>query len=205
MNRFFNPDSWLWKPFAYVADVVLLSCLWFVCSVPIVTLGAATTAMYDVAARCIRGGDRAFFVRFFRTFKREFRLSTLSWLLWAAVIAGAFLLVRLYGNSAAVTGGSTALTIAGLAVTVVLLGVSCWVWPLLSRFSFSFGGLNLTALKLAVSRLPATVFVGLVTVGGAYVCVRYWMPTLVVPALAALLWSLPMERAFRKYMPNDPQ
>lgn len=199
MNHFFNPDSWLWKPFSYVADVVLLSCLWFVCSVPIVTIGAATAAMYDVAARCIRGGDRAFFARFFRTFKRELPLATLSWLLWAAVTAGVFLLVRLYGNSAAVTYGSTALTIAGLTVTVVLIGISCWVFPLLSRFSFSFGSLNLTALKLAVSRLPATVLIGLLTVGGVYVCVRFWMPTLVVPALAALLWSLPMERAFRKY------
>ena len=70
-NSLFNSENWLWSPFSLVADFLILSCLWLLCSIPVLTLGAATAAMYDCCARCMKDGDRAMFSRFFRTFRRE--------------------------------------------------------------------------------------------------------------------------------------
>lgn len=199
MNRFFNAENWLWKPFGYVADVLLLSCIWFLCSVPLITLGAATTALYDTVARCVRGNDNAMFSRFFRTFKQEFKTSTLSALAWAAVIGLGYGAVRVFGNSVAVTDGAVVVTVAALLLLVVVIGIGSWVFPLLSRFSFGFTGLNTTAVKLAVSQMPRTLALGVSTVLAAYLCLQLWIPFLFLPALLTLFWTVLMEPVFRRY------
>ena len=45
----FNPENGLWRLVAKFADVLALSVLWLLCSVPLVTLGAATAALYSSA------------------------------------------------------------------------------------------------------------------------------------------------------------
>lgn len=199
----FNSESFVWKPFGWVADILLMSGLWFVCSVPIVTLGAATTALYDCAVRCVRGRDQKIFARFFRTFKRELGQSVLCELFWAGVIAVGYWLIKTFGNHVAVTDAAVVATVAMLLILVVAVGVACWVLPLLSRFTFSFGPLNATAVKLALANIPRTMALGLSTVVAAWVCIQWWIPFLFVPMLLMLLWSLLLEPVFRKYMPEE--
>ena len=59
MNQIFNPENFFWKCFDKMADVVGLSLLWFMCSLPVVTIGPAWAALYDAAAGCVRGGEGA--------------------------------------------------------------------------------------------------------------------------------------------------
>ena len=65
MAGFFSSENWYWKPFGYVGDAVLLSCTWVLTSVPVVTAGAATTALYDCVAHCVRGREKDIFSRYF--------------------------------------------------------------------------------------------------------------------------------------------
>ena len=95
-NSLFDAESWLWKPFGYVADFLILSALWLLCSVPIVTAGAAFAALYDCCARCVLGGEQERLTRCFRTFRRELKLGSGSFLLWAAVLGGGGLCLRLW-------------------------------------------------------------------------------------------------------------
>lgn len=41
----FNPENRFWRWVDRIADVLILSLLWTVCSVPVVTVGAASTAL----------------------------------------------------------------------------------------------------------------------------------------------------------------
>lgn len=204
-GNLFNSEGWFWKPFGWIADILMLSWVWVLCSIPVVTLGAATTAMYDCAARCIRGRDQKMFSRFFRTFKREFGVSTLCLLLWGAVIAGCYLLIRAYGNTVNVTDGSVVVTVALLLLLVTVAGVAAWVLPLLSRFTFSFGQLNLTAVKLALSQMPRTMILGISTVLAVFLCAQFLIPIFFLPALLVLLWTVVMEPVFRKYMEEEEE
>ena len=61
-----------------LTDVLALSLLWTFLSLPLFTLGAATTALYDSVAHCVRGGEAPPYARFFRAFKAEFKLSALT-------------------------------------------------------------------------------------------------------------------------------
>ena len=44
MGSLFNPQNAFWSVFGKIADVLALSLLWVICSLPVVTMGAATAA-----------------------------------------------------------------------------------------------------------------------------------------------------------------
>lgn len=203
MNRFFSRDNWLWNPFSWVADMVILSCLWVICCVPLVTAGAATTALYDCAARCVRGGDEKIFARFFRTFRRELVQSVPTLLLWCGVIVGGYAAISVYGNNVAVTAVSVAITTALLLLLTVVVGIAVWVFPLLSRFTFGVAQLNATAVKLALVHLPRTMALGIVTVLAGFLCLQFIAPLFFLPAVLAWVWTMLLEGVFRTYENDD--
>lgn len=198
-NSLFDSENWLWQPFSVVADVLILSCLWLVCSIPILTMGAATTALYDCCARCIRGGEREMFSRFFRTFRRELGQGSVSFLLWAAILAGGLNLIRAYTANAEGTDMNVALAYAMAALLALLAGICAWVFPLLSRFTFSFSSLQVTALKLAIVHLPRTIALTAVTLLGGWLCLRLLMPVMVVPGIAGVIAAYILEPVFKTY------
>lgn len=189
-----------WRWMAKLADVLVLSLLWLLCSVPIVTVGAATAALYDAAARCVRGGENGPWGRFLRTFRAE-----LSTAIPAALACGLPLLLFFWIfrwlRLAAQAGvpGMEVLSAAYLVVLILPVGTFCWMFPLLSRFTFRPLGLLWTAFQLALAHLPSTVMVVLLTV--AVVAVSLWLvvPIFFAPCLLILLWSLFMEPVFRRH------
>ena len=195
----FNPDNWLWQPFSAVADVLILSCLWLICCIPILTAGAATAALYDCCARCIRGGEREMFSRFFRTFRRELVQGGLSFLLWAAILGGGLMLIRTYTSNAAGTDVNVALAYAMVALLAMLVGIFGWVFPVQSRFTFTFSGLQVTALRLAIAHLPRTLALTAVVLAAGWICLRLMLPVMVVPAVAGVLSTYILEPVFQMY------
>ena len=202
-NSLFNSENWIWQPFSWVADFLILSCLWLICSIPMVTVGAASAAMYDCCARCIQDGDRALFSRFFRTFRRELLKSIPSTLLWAAILGLLFFLIRSFTGSAAGTDINLVLTYAMVVFLAVAVGIASWVFPLLSRFTFDFASLNMTAIRLALAHLPRTMALGAVNIAAGWLCLRLLMPVMVAPGIAALLSAYLLEPVFKPYETGD--
>ena len=62
-------------------DVMYLSILWFVFSIPIITIGASTTAMYYATVKVIRRDRGYIFQEFWKSFKLNFLQATLSWII----------------------------------------------------------------------------------------------------------------------------
>ena len=199
-NRFFDPESYAWKPFGVIADLLVLSLLWLACSLPVFTVGAATTALYDAVVHSLRFKEQETAARFFRTFKAEFKLSTLAFLLLGGVWTGCFLALRWFVDSAPPSNAAYVAAVAGLFLLLLPTGVLCWALPLLSRFGFDLRSLCLTSVKLAVAKLPSTLILALSLAGTVWLCARYLLPVLVLPALLMLFWSLFTERVFRQYM-----
>ena len=48
MNSFFNYEGPFFNVLNRLSDLVILNVLWFICCLPIVTIGASTTALYYV-------------------------------------------------------------------------------------------------------------------------------------------------------------
>lgn len=179
----------------------MLSVLWFFASLPLVTLGAATAGVYNAAAKCIIKGENGVWAHFWETFKREFATAALATLLWGGLCA-----LLTWGvwtiRAQVVFEGMTAVILLAVwfAVLLIPVGCLCWMFPLLSRFTFSVGGLIATSLKLTIAYLPRTFVVVALGLAGVILCVWLLLPVVIVPCLVALGWSVMMEPVFQRYM-----
>lgn len=201
MNRFFDPDSLFWRMVSRVGDVLGLSVCWVFCSLPLFTLGAATTALYDSVAHCVLGEDPHSYGRFFRSFKSNFKTATAVTLL-ALALAAVF--VFLQGISlAAMQAGLDWAAIFSVGYKV-LFCVPLMVWlfacAILSRFEFKALPLLKTAFMLVFSHLPSAVVILAAVLAAAWLCADIWLPVLFLPAMAAVLAALLLERIFKPFV-----
>lgn len=202
----FDPQASFWRKIGSFTDVLVLSLLWTFCSLPLFTLGPATAALYDASAKHVRQG-RAGAVRcFFTTLRRELATGALATVVWALLLAVAFGLLGLFWRAVLSDIPEAPILLAAYSVVLLLpLGALCWSFPILSRFTFGPLGLLRVSFQLSLAHLPYTVVILLLAALAALACYLFWFPLLVLPGTVALLWSLMMERVFRRYMPPEPE
>lgn len=198
MKKIFSPDGLLWRILNTLTDVFALSVIWLFCCLPIVTIGPATTALYDSVVRCIRFQEAGPYKRFFRTFRADLGVSVLSTILWIAVIGFGFWSLSLLRSLGEASRSAAIASVTYYFILVLPCGAACWAFPILSRFTYGWKDLNLTALKLSVGYLPRTVILVLLTAEAGMLCLRYFFPLFFTPACVILLWSLFIEPVFAK-------
>lgn len=200
MNRFFNPDSLVWRLCSRIGDILGLSICWVFCSLPIFTLGAATTALYDSVAHCVLGEDPHSYGRFFRSFKNNFKTATLVTLL-GLVVAAAFVFFQGISLAAMQAGLDWAamFSVGYKVLFCVPLMVWLFAFAILSRFEFKALPLLKTAFLLAFAHLPSGVVILAATLVAGWLCGDIWFPVLFLPAMVAVVAGLLLERIFRPF------
>lgn len=90
LDRIFDTDNVVFRFFNTVGYVWWLHILWLVCSLPVITMGASTTAL---CYSCMKLRNREGYVtrNFFHSFKENFRQSTILFLFF--LITGGILLL----------------------------------------------------------------------------------------------------------------
>lgn len=73
MKNLFNMTNPFWSFMAKLLDVIVLHFFWFVCCLPIVTIGPATVALYYTLMKEARDEGDAYYRMFFRAFKENFK------------------------------------------------------------------------------------------------------------------------------------
>ena len=64
--KFNNP---IYTTLSRVCDIFILNCLWIICSLPIITMGAATTALYYCMLKINRETDSSIIKMFLKSFR----------------------------------------------------------------------------------------------------------------------------------------
>jgi len=144
-----------------MTDLILLNILWILCCLPIITAGAATTAMYYVCITSIRLGDGYVVRRFFESFRKNFKQVTPVYLAITAaglmLAADMFFWMRQGGMF-----GKGMLMISG-AVALILFLLVLWIFPVFAKFSGTIRNLLKNAAAFAIGYLPYTAVVFLIT------------------------------------------
>ena len=95
MGKLFSLDNPFWRSLNTVADLLILNVLYVLCCLPVITIGAATTALYAVSMKLAKKDEDIYVTRsFFRAFISNFKQATLIWVIFLGI--GAFLLYDLY-------------------------------------------------------------------------------------------------------------
>lgn len=155
MGRFFDMDSPIMRILNRVADLMILNLLMIICCIPVITIGAATTAMHYVILKMVRDEEGYLVKGFFKSFIANFKQATLIWLLMLVVIG-------VYVGDAVIFSFSgitfpTPLVVVVIAVGIVLFMVGIYVFPLLARFENSIRNTIKNAALIAIGNLPKTI------------------------------------------------
>lgn len=203
IRNLFRPDSPLMITMSQITDCIFLSLFWLLGCFPVITVGASTAALYDAAFRGYRKGERHPWQRFFQSFRRNFVPSlgpTAVFLVIFALLGSG--MIRVWNR--AVYGQLSWMAFAAIAFAgVLVLGILSVLFPTLSRFENSFGGLLKNTVLLAAANMPRTLALGLLNAVCILLCLRFVFPLFFLPALTALLGSLFLEPMFRPYMPEE--
>lgn len=158
MRFLFDLDSPILQIISRFCDIVILNLVFLITCIPIFTIGAANTALYDVVFRMDTDREGKLLPTYFRSFRENFRQSTALWL--ELMLFGAATYVNMTRFS--VLGESAYILGYGLfivSVIILLLGlfVFSYAFPLLSRFRNSTGKTAKNALLLSIGNLPRTL------------------------------------------------
>lgn len=155
MGKFLDMDSPVMRALGRMGDLMILNFLMIVCCIPIVTVGAAYTAMHYVLLKIVRD-EEGYLVRgFFKSFAANFKQATLIWLLMLLVVA-------VYVGDCVIFNFSgqvfpKAVVIAVVVVAILFLMMAVYVFPLQARFENSVKNTFKNALILAFVNLPKTI------------------------------------------------
>lgn len=175
-------------------DLTVAGILWLLCSLPIVTLGTSSTALYYTVVKCVRR-DRGHPVKtFLGAFKDNFKDSFLIWLIYLVYIALGLADKLAYSMMGLGEQG----LFRSLAVLFFLPPVLTfsWMFAYISRFSNTKKNCFLAAVSLTVKHFGRTLLLILILAGT--ILLAYLVP-ITIPVIigpAALLSSLVIEPVF---------
>lgn len=173
-----------------LAYSVYLNILWFICCLPVFTIGASTTALFYVSLKIVKNEESHLTKAFFHSFKENFRQSTIIWLILLAVgvvlgVDGYIFYHMRFAN---------ALWTLGAAVFIVLLAayaiIFMYIFPLLARFDNTVKAMFKNALMIGMRFLLCTVLMVLIYFMMAVIVIRFFTPAIIFgQGLCALLCS----------------
>ena len=196
----FNPENAFMSFINKVIDLVVLSIVFTLCCIPIVTIGTAWAALYYAVVKTVRR-HRSYAVReFWHAFKDNLRQGVIVhiiWLLFAFMMLVTDLPLVLTLLESGKVQNVILLILFGMKA-FILLGAVCWVYPLMSRFRESLWKL----LQASVFNLLRCFLITLLSVVFVVIAVASVVlePLLLsfVPGLMKLVLSLIQEPVLRK-------
>ena len=160
MHMIFQSDSWLMQLLTRFSSLVVLNLLFLCTSIPIFTIGASLTAMYDVVFRMDTEGENKLAVAYFRAFIGNFKESTLIWLLFLLLMGTGCVNAVIFSQWGNTTG--TVLSVITLVILCNALLILGYVFPLLSQFRNTKIHTLQNALLLGIANLPRTLVIAVI-------------------------------------------
>ena len=194
----FSPDGNLYKTMSTLFDILMIGILWFLCCLPLITVGAGTTAAYYTMSKVVRFKTGYLFKEFWRSFKTNFKQSLIPTIITQLVIVVLVLDIYYVWNNRSKLNDSLFIILSG--VTFLFLACATYFGPFLSRFTKKNFALFKMSAYGAFRFLPITVLILVVFV--VMVIGIYLLPWAIVvfPGLFMYLLTYPMEYVMRRFM-----
>ncbi len=162
--KLFNLDSPVMVFLTKVANLMILNLLTLICSIPIITIGPAVTALYYVTIKMARGDDPYIVKSYFKSFKENFKQATIIWVVMLALIIVLVLdwevvTLMMDGNAAKI------MKIVLGVVTIFFVLTGLYIFPVLSRFENTIRQTVKNAFLISIMSLPKSIVIVVVLTG----------------------------------------
>ena len=156
-------DNPIMRGMGRLADFIILNLLWIICSIPIITIGASTTALYTVMLKLVKNEEGYIAKGFLKAFKENFKQSTIIWLIF--LLIGIIFVVDYSSLKLMPDKVAGALQILFLLMGALLVAVSVYAFALQARFVNTVKNTLKNAVILVFAKLPFTVLIIILTIG----------------------------------------
>lgn len=202
MGNLFNLDNGFFSFMGKLWDLIVLSLLWVICCLPIVTIGPATAALYYAVVKVIRRERGYIFREYMHSFKDNLKVGILSTIIFLVL---SFILYVDYGYANAIkeTNGKMAnfFLVGFNAITIIAIAILVYIFPVLSRFTLGVKGLFKTSFFMSIKHILTTIIVFIIIAVSGLALYIIYPAIFIVPSVCCLLCSFLLERVFKKYMP----
>ncbi len=168
MGKFFDLDSPLMRFLNRMADLLWLNFLTLLLCIPVITAGAAFTALHFTCLKLVRGEEGYITKDYFRSFKTNFIQSTVIWLIVLAtggILALDYKLVFFSGETEGTVSLFHSVLSAGLIVAGILYILTLmFIFPVQSHFINPIGKTIKNSFLLSMMVLPRTILMLLLQV-----------------------------------------
>ena len=186
-------------------NVILLGFFWSLTCLGVITVGAACTALNESMRACLLEKERQPLKVYFKSFRQNFKLSTLVWLIHLLLIAVLALDLLYYS-----AGESTVDTLAMAAVCVLLtllafemsVVFACMVQYRLTGVREIFARSFDFAFRRFIESLEMLFLTATVLMAGIFLF--HAILPFAAGIIACINWKI-LPRAFQKYRPPTPR
>lgn len=197
----FKFDSPVMQFMAKLADFIILNLLTLVCSIPIITFGAAYSAKYYVSMKIIRKEEGTVFKPYFKAFKDNFKQATLIWIIQLVIIILLGLDWLWIYNQGFNNVNGFYMAILGIFTCFVFF-VTATIFPLIARFEMktieAFKGAGLFSFLYFI-KLILIFALEIITVV-ASIWYTQWLPAILLfgTTTAFYFMNLTLVKGFKK-------
>ena len=153
--NFFSIDSPLYKFMSRLFDMFKLNLMWLIFSLPIVTMGAATTAAYTVTLKMVDDEEGYIAAPFWQAFKENLKKGSLVGIILEFAAYAIYLDFQLYH---AANKYNTMFLIVGVIAVFLLYMHMIYAFPLLARYENTIINTLRNSYSIAAKYLGRTAF-----------------------------------------------
>lgn len=199
MRSFFNPENPVMNIIGKIGLGIYLNLLWFIFSIPVITMGASTTALFRACRFVVREQGTGVTGEFFRAFKSNFKQSTIVWLILMALggvlATDGYVLYHMRFSNAFWTILTAVFVVAAAAFFIVLM----YIFPLMANYENTIPAMFKNSLMIGMKFLICTACMAAVYIVMGVLIVRVFTPFLLFgEGVCALVCSWLLERILQQ-------
>ena len=195
-------DSKFMRVINLLADLVILSILWVLCSLPVVTIGWSTAALYHTTQKVFLEKRGTLAKVYLNAMRQSAKYGLLFGAFMVMLTIGIFLCAYTFGNSE--SGTFSIPFIMAVIFLLFLIITQIYLYPLIGHFELNGSQLLLLTLHL-ILRHPVKSFILLAFWLGVFSAVECYPPLLMIaPAGFVFVASRIYTPLFFKYIRIAP-
>jgi len=203
MSNFFHYENDIMNALTRIVDAFVLGLLWLVCSIPVVTMGASTTAFYYAYNKSVRQRRSYAWKSFFDGLKMNLKQSTIIWFIFLGI--GLLVILDYIILSSLVESFPVVTPFVGFFIAL-FIAVIMWglvLFPYIGRFQNETKAILKNVVIIVIANFFKVILLFVLFV--FILALTFWLPVVGLFAPAVYMWmaNMILEQIFRKYMTEE--
>ncbi len=201
MKHVFSYDGFLVQTLKKLVDCLYMSVLWIIFSIPIITIGASTTALLNTVDKNLLHERGYIWSEFWTSFKQNFKQTTIAWFI-------AFLVILIGTTNFMVLQACFS---ESQIINIILYTYTMWfiiVWILyifayINTFNDNIKTIFSNTFRMMFGNILFSFLLFVVFIVAVLAALIFPVITPIIPALYACFVVFLTGKVFKKYIPSD--